>query len=90
MRLAEHFFRFFRNEFNKFNHTGARMLDSLYHMTPRLLWNLISGVNKSLCTQYCNGRHFIQTTLPEKSVNQKWCIDFNAWRYITSRRNGII
>ena len=23
----------FRNEFNKFNDTGARMLDSIYHMT---------------------------------------------------------
>ena len=27
----------FRNEFNKFNNTGARMLDSIYHMTSRLL-----------------------------------------------------
>ena len=27
----------FRNEFNKFNNTGARMLDSIYHMTYRLL-----------------------------------------------------
>ena len=23
----------FRNEFNKFNNTGARMLNSIYHMT---------------------------------------------------------
>ena len=23
----------FRNDFNKFNNTGARMLDSIYHMT---------------------------------------------------------
>ena len=27
----------FRNEFNKFNYTGARMLDSSYHMTLKLL-----------------------------------------------------
>ena len=27
----------FRNEFNKFNNTGARMLDYIYHMTSRLL-----------------------------------------------------
>ena len=27
----------FRNELNKFNNTGARMLDSTYHMTLRLL-----------------------------------------------------
>ena len=34
----------FRNEFNKFNNTRARMLDSIYHMTCRLLRNLISGI----------------------------------------------
>ena len=28
---------FFRNEFNKFNNTIARMLDSIYHTTLRLL-----------------------------------------------------
>ena len=27
----------FCNEFNKFNNTSARMLDSIYHMTLRLL-----------------------------------------------------
>ena len=27
----------FRNEFSKFNNTRARMLDSIYHMTLRLL-----------------------------------------------------
>ena len=32
----------FRNEFNRFNKTRARMLDSIYHMTNTL--NLISGV----------------------------------------------
>ena len=26
-----------RNEFNKFNNTGARMLEFIYHMTLRLL-----------------------------------------------------
>ena len=34
----------FRNEFNKFINTIARMLDSIYHMTLRLLWNIISHV----------------------------------------------
>ena len=28
---------FFRNEFNEFNNTRARMLDSIYHMIFRLL-----------------------------------------------------
>ena len=27
----------FRNEFNKFNNTRARMLDSIYHMTLKIL-----------------------------------------------------
>ena len=27
----------FRNEFNKFNNTGAVMLDSIHHMTLKLL-----------------------------------------------------
>ena len=27
----------FRNEFNKFNNTGSRMLDSIYHMAYRLV-----------------------------------------------------
>ena len=27
---------YFRNEFNKFNNTRARMLDSIYHMTNAL------------------------------------------------------
>ena len=32
----EHFITF-RNDFNKFNNRGARMLDSIYHMTLKLL-----------------------------------------------------
>ena len=27
----------FRNEFNKFNETGARLLDSVYHKTLKIL-----------------------------------------------------
>ena len=34
----------FRNEFNESNNTRAQMLVSIYHMTLRLLWNLISAV----------------------------------------------
>ena len=34
----------FCNEFNKFNNSRARMLDSIYHMILRILWSLISGV----------------------------------------------
>ena len=44
MRGLSSILSLFRNEFNKFNNTGARMLDSIYHMTLRLLLNLMSGV----------------------------------------------
>ena len=37
-----------RNKFNKFNNTGARMLDSFYHMTLKLLKN-----------QLYNGHHYV-------------------------------
>ena len=35
------------NDFNKFNNTRAQMLDSIHHMTLRLLLNLISAVKQS-------------------------------------------
>ena len=38
----------FRNEFNKFNNTGARMLDSIYHMTLKLIKNRIFGLKTSI------------------------------------------
>ena len=34
----------FLNKFIKFNNTRARMLDSFYHMTLRLLLSLISDI----------------------------------------------
>ena len=37
MRGLSSIFSLFRNEFNKFNNTRARMLDSIYQMTLRLL-----------------------------------------------------
>ena len=37
MRGSQSILSLFHNEFNKFNNTGARMLDSIYHMTLRLL-----------------------------------------------------
>ena len=59
----------FPNSFNKFNKTRARMLDSIYHMTLRLLRNFISGVKNvimlSICTQCCYGRHYVS----RKSIN---------------------
>ena len=49
----------FRNEFNKFNNTRARMLDSIYHMTNTLksdFWRKNVTI-LSLCIQPCYGRH---------------------------------
>ena len=58
---------FFRNEFNKFNNTRARMLDSVYHMTNTLkshFWRK-SVISLSLFTQRCYGRHNVS----RKSIN---------------------
>ena len=49
----------FRNEFNKFNDTRARMLDSINNMTNTLkshFWRK-NVIILSLCTQRCFGRH---------------------------------
>ena len=37
MRGLSSILSLFRNQFNKFNNTGARKLDSIYHMTLKLL-----------------------------------------------------
>ena len=38
---------FFCNVFNKLNNTGARLLDSFYHMSLKLIKNPIFGVKTS-------------------------------------------
>ena len=66
----------FRNEFNKFNDTRARMLDSIYHMTNTLkshFWRK-NVIILSLCAQHCYGRHNVS----RKSINHKWFIDIIA------------
>ena len=58
----------FRNEFNKFNNTGARMLDCIHHMTTTLkshFWRK-DVIILSLCKQRCYGRHKIS----RKSINR--------------------
>ena len=57
----------FRNEFNKFNNTRARMLDSIYHMTNTLksdFWGKNATI-LSLRMQRCYGRHNVS----RKSIN---------------------
>ena len=58
----------FRNEFNKFNNTGARMLDSIYHMTLKHLKCKFWCENIKTfpySTQRYNGRNYVS----RKSVN---------------------
>ena len=62
MRGMPRILSLFRNEFNEFNNTGARLLDSIYHMTLRKITLKSHFCRKnviffSLCTQRCNGRH---------------------------------
>ena len=47
----------FRNEFDKFNNTGAQKLDSIYHKTLRLFCNHIVGVKKS---RFCHLLHNVK------------------------------
>ena len=57
----------FRNEFNKFNNTRARMLDSNYHITNTLkshFWRK-NVIILSLCTQRYYGCH----NFSRKSIN---------------------
>ena len=56
MRGLPRILSLFCNEFNKFNNTGAQMLDSIfYHMTLKLLKNRIFGMETSrFCHLLCN------------------------------------
>ena len=67
MRGLSSILSLFRNEFNRFNNTRARMLDSIYHMTNTLkshFW-CKNVILLSLCTQRCYGRHNVS----RKSIN---------------------
>ena len=67
MRGLSSILSLFRNEFNEFNNTRARMLDYIYHMTNTLksdFWRK-NVIILSLCTQRCYGRHKVS----RKSIN---------------------
>ena len=59
MRGLSSILSLFRNEFNKFNNTRVRMLDSIYHMTNTLKshFSRKNVIILSLYTQRCYGRH---------------------------------
>ena len=56
----------FRNNFDKFNNTGAQTLDSIYHMTFKLIKNTFWRENVkillSLAQRY-NGRQYVAKPL---------------------------
>ena len=84
MRGLPRILSLFRNEFNKFNNTRVRMLDSVYHMTNSLkshFWRK-NVIVLSLCTPRCYGR---------QNVSRKPLVVyiFIAWRYFTPRRDVI-
>ena len=64
MRGLPSIFSLFRNEFNKVNYTGARMLDSIYHMTLSHFWRKKHKI-LSLHTQ----RYYVRHNVSRKSVN---------------------
>ena len=65
MRGLQSILSLFRNEFKKFNNTRAWMLDSIYHMTLRLLWNLISAVKMLSFCHYVRNIVMDVITFPE-------------------------
>ena len=68
MRGLSSILSLFRNEFNKFNNTRARMLDSIYHMPNTFkshFWRK-NVIILSLCMQRCFGRHNVS----RKSINR--------------------
>ena len=85
MRGLTNILSLFRNEFNKFNNTRTRMLDSIYHMINSLksdFWRK-NVIMLSLCTQVaqrCYGRHNVS----RKSINYYSNALANATRDILS------
>ena len=66
MRGLPSILSFFCNEFNKFNNTRARMIDSIHHMTLRFFeisFLPLKCYNLLLCTQRCYERHNVSRKL---------------------------
>ena len=64
MRGLSSILSLFRNEFNKFNNTRARMLDFIYHMIKSHVCRT-NVIILSLCTQRCYGSNNVS----RKSIN---------------------
>ena len=85
----------FRNEFNKFNNTGALMLDSIYHMTNTLkshFWRK-NVIILSLCTQRCYERHNVSRKSINLMVYRFYCMALfhsQTRRHMIKRNNKLV
>ena len=62
MRGFPSFLFLFSQQVNTFNDTRAQKLDSIYHMTSKVIINCIFGVKRqdfAIFTQRYNGRHYV-------------------------------
>ena len=62
--LVEHFIAFC-NKFKEFNNTGARVLDSIYHMTFKILKNRFLGMKTSI---FC---HILRSVIMDLITQRK-------------------
>ena len=84
--LAEHFV-FFRNVFDKFNSTGAQMLDSICHMILKLLLNRVfASTTLRICLI------IYATLLHERNIHEIsiQLILAPKWRYLLIFMIGIL
>ena len=54
MRGLPNILSLFRNKFNKFNNTGTQLLNSIYHMTIKLLLNHVFHENTKILLYICD------------------------------------
>ena len=82
---AGDFIFFVHKDFNKFNYTGALMLDFYLSYNIIIIFNHIFGVKTS---RFC---HIARKVVMDvaKYENKYGFMDFNNRRFITTRRNAI-
>ena len=64
MRGSQSILSLFRDNFNKFNNTGARMLDSSYHMILKYFF-FVKTYRFAIDMQHCYWHYFITLHVPE-------------------------
>ena len=78
MRGCSRIFSLFRYDFNTINNTGARMLDSIYHMTFKIILKSYFGVTM---LEFCQ---CLKLKASFRNISPKICkLIFYAWCYFT-------